>query len=166
MSPGEERRIHQAFMVSLAIKAADAILELGVTVLLALVDAKVLSGAVIRLAQKELLHHPDDRVAAWFRQSAEAFSIDAKTFAVLYLGSHGLIKLVLVIGLYRNQGWAYPVSIVAFGAFIVYQIHRYTFTHSPFLIVLTVFDIVVIALVWHEWRVRRARGELAAGQVR
>jgi uncharacterized membrane protein len=33
------------------------------------------------------------------------------------------------------------------------------FTHSPFLIVLTVFDLVVIYLVWHEWRVRKARGD-------
>jgi len=27
--------------------------------------------------------------------------------------------------------------------------------------VLTVFDLVVMALVWHEWRFRRARGDFA-----
>lgn len=163
MTSAEEQRIHQAFMISLAIKAADAILELVVAALLALVDARVLTNAVIRLVAKELVHHPEDRLAAWVANAAENFSIDAKTFAVLYLASHGIIKLILVIGLYRNQAWAYPVSIVAFAAFIVYQVHRFTFTHSPFLIVLTVFDLVVIVLVWHEWRVRRkASGVLGA----
>jgi uncharacterized membrane protein len=157
MTPGEEDRLHQAFIVSLAIKAADATLELMVALLLALVDARVLSNAVVRIVAKELINHPDDRLAAWIARWAESFSIDAKTFAVLYLASHGVIKLALVIGLWRNQAWAYPVSLAAFAAFIVYQVHRFTFTHSPFLIVLTVFDLVVIGLVWHEWRRRKAR---------
>jgi uncharacterized membrane protein len=162
MTPAEEERLHQAFVISLAIKAADAILELTVALLLALVDVRVLSNAVVRLVAKELVHHPDDRLANWISHWAESFSIDAKTFAVLYLAIHGVIKLALVIGLWRNQAWAYPVSLVAFAAFIIYQIHRFTFTHSPFLIVLTVFDLVVIVLVWHEWRRRRASGELGS----
>jgi uncharacterized membrane protein len=160
MTPAEERRIYRAFQITLAIKAADAILELLVSVLLAVVDTRALSNAVVRLVAKELVHHPQDRLANWIAHWAEGFSIDAKTFAVLYLASHGVIKLGLVVGLWRNQAWAYPVSLVAFAAFIVYQIHRFTFTHSPFLIVLTVFDLVVMVLVWHEWRRRRAKGEL------
>jgi uncharacterized membrane protein len=156
MTPAEEKRLHQAFVISLAIKAADAILELVSAALLAIVDARVLTGPVIRWASKELISHPEDRIAAWFRQAAEAFSVDAKTFAVLYLASHGMIKLALVIALFRNQAWAYPVSLVAFGGFIVYQLHRYAFTHSIFLIVLTAFDLIVMGLVWHEWRQRRA----------
>jgi uncharacterized membrane protein len=161
MTPADERRFHEAFVFTLAIKAADAILELIVALLLALIDVRVLSNAVVRLVAKELVHHPQDRLANWIAQWAESFSIDAKTFAVLYLASHGVIKLALVVGLWRNQAWAYPVSLIAFAAFIVYQIHRFTFTHSPFLVVLTVFDLVVIVLVWHEWRRRRASGELA-----
>ena len=98
MSPAEEKRIHQAFIVSLAIKAADAILELAVALLLAVVDVRVLSNAVVRLVAKELVHHPEDRVAAWVARAAEGFSIDAKTFAVLYLAIHGVIKLILVVG--------------------------------------------------------------------
>lgn len=160
MTPAEEDRIHQAFVISLAIKAADAILELAVALLLAVVDVRVLSNAVVRLVAKELVHHPEDRLANWIARWAEGFSIDAKTFAVLYLATHGVIKLILVVGLWRNQAWAYPVSLVAFTLFIVYQLHRFLFTHSPFLIVLTVFDLIVIYLVWHEWRVRKARGDL------
>lgn len=155
MTPAEERRVHQAFVASLAIKAADAALELISALLLAVVDPRLLTGPVIRWTTKELLNHPGDRVAAWFKTAAEAFSVDARTFAVIYLATHGAIKLVLVAGLYRNQAWAYPVSLIVFAGFILYQLHRYAFTHSAFLIVLTVFDLVVMMLVWHEWRVRR-----------
>ena len=72
------------------------------------------------------------------------------------------VRTVLRLGGGRPAGRAYPVSLVAFAGFIVYQIHRFTFTHSPFLIVLTVFDLIVIVLVWHEWRRRRANGELVS----
>ena len=160
MTPAEERRFYQAFRFTLVIKAADAILELMIAGLLAVLDTRVLDNAGVRLVAKELVKHPEDRLANWIAKWAEGFSIDAKTFAVLYLAGHGIIKLGLVIGLWRNQTWAYPVSLVAFGAFIVYQAYRFTFTHSPFLIVLTVFDLVVIVLVWHEWRRRKALGEL------
>jgi uncharacterized membrane protein len=43
-----------------------------------------------------------------------------------------------------------------FGGFIAYQLYRYTHTHSLALIALTVFDAIVIWLVWLEWRDRRA----------
>ncbi len=156
MTLAEERRIYQLFIISLALKVGGAVLEIVSAVLIAVVDAKVLSGTVVRLAGEFLLAHPDDRIAEYFQHAAEHFSVDVKTFAVLYLASHGLIKLFLLIGLLRNVSWAYPASIVAFSAFIVYQLYRYTHTHAVMLIVLTVFDLIVVGLVWHEWRLRRA----------
>lgn len=49
----------------------------------------------------------------------------------------------------------YPLSLIALGAFIVYQLYRYSYTQSFGLILLTVFDLIVIVLVWHEWRLLR-----------
>ena len=42
-----------------------------------------------------------------------------------------------------------------FGAFIAYQLYRYSYTHEIALILLTVFDLFVIALAWHEYRLLR-----------
>jgi len=39
-----------------------------------------------------------------------------------------------------------------FSAFIAYQLYRYSFTHDPALILLSIFDAVVIALAVHEYR--------------
>jgi uncharacterized membrane protein len=154
-SAAEERRIHQVFLVSLAIKAVDALLELVAALLVAVLDAEALQHTALVIAGKHLGTHPHDRVFLWFATVAANFSIEAKTFAAIYLASHGIVKLLLVIGLWRNQAWAYPVSLIVFAGFIVYQLYRFTFTHSAFLIVLTVFDLVVMVLVWHEWRQRR-----------
>jgi uncharacterized membrane protein len=46
--------------------------------------------------------------------------------------------------------WSYPASLVALGAFMVYQIYRYSYTYSAGLLVLTVFDAIVMVLIWHE----------------
>jgi len=60
-----------------------------------------------------------------------------------------------VIGLLRERLWAYPASFAVFGAFIAYQLYRYSFTHDFALILLSVFDLFVIALAVHEYRLLR-----------
>jgi len=42
------------------------------------------------------------------------------------------------------------------GLFIVYQLYRFSHTHGAGLIALTVFDIFVMGLIWHEQRLIRA----------
>jgi len=51
--------------------------------------------------------------------------------------------------------WAYPASLAALGLFIVYQLYRFTDTHGIGLIVLTIFDLVVMVLIWQEYKVVR-----------
>jgi uncharacterized membrane protein len=80
------------------------------------------------------------------------FSVSSQHFYAFYLLSHGLVKVALVIGLLRNKLWAYPASLVVLSLFIVYQVYRYSYTHSMGLIVLTVFDVFVMFLIWHEYR--------------
>ena len=61
------------------------------------------------------------------------------------------VKLLLLIGLWREKLWSYPLAIVVFTAFIAYQLYRFSFTHSPSLLLLTLMDFVVIWLTWHEY---------------
>lgn len=60
--------------------------------------------------------------------------------------------MVLVAGLLREKLWAYPASIVVFGLFIFYQLARFRYTHSVELLLLTVLDVIIILLTWHEYR--------------
>ena len=78
--------------------------------------------------------------------------IDGAKFTAYYLASHGIVKLFVIIGLWRKKLWYYPTAIVVFASFIVYQLYRFNFTHSIWLLVLTVLDVVVIWLTWHEYK--------------
>ena len=85
-------------------------------------------------------------------------SVGAQQFAAFYLLSHGVVKTWLIVGLLREKLWYYPVAIVVFVGFVVYQVFRFQVTHSSWLLVLTVVDIVVIWLTWHEYRYLRQSG--------
>jgi len=64
---------------------------------------------------------------------------------------------VLVVALWFNKLWAYPLTIVVFGGFMVYQVYRYTHTHSFALMMLTAFDAVVVWLTWQEWQLQQKK---------
>ena len=51
-----------------------------------------------------------------------------------------------------EQALGYPLMILMLAAFIGYQVYRIALTGSVPMILLTVFDLVVIVLVWIEYR--------------
>jgi uncharacterized membrane protein len=95
-----------------------------------------------------------DLLARMLAKMAALLSTDTKTFAAYYLLGHGAVKVFLAVYLLRERMWAFPVSIAIFGLFVVYQLHRFTFTHSISLLGLALLDVVVIGLIWREWRLR------------
>lgn len=154
----DEHRIHQVFKLSLLLKGAHALIECLGGIALALVSTETIVSLVGTLTQEELLEDPKDFLAGHLVEFAAQFSVSSQHFYAFYLLSHGLVKLVLVIGLLRNRMWAYPVSLIVMSLFIVYQLYRYSYTHSTALIALSIFDVVVIGLIWHEYRLVRRLG--------
>ncbi len=59
------------------------------------------------------------------------------------------------MGLLREKLWYYPIAIIAFRLFIAYQLYRFSFTYSLFLLFITTIDAVVILLTWHEFQYLR-----------
>lgn len=147
----DEHRIHRIFRISVVLKGAHALLETVGGVLLYLINTETVVALVNKATQEELIEDPNDLVATHLLILAQQFSVASKSFYAFYLFSHGLIKLGLVVGLLRNRLWAYPSSLVAMAIFIVYQLYRYSYTHSFGLLLLTAFDLLVMALIWHEW---------------
>ena len=150
-----ERRIHQIFRLSILLKGAHALIECAGGLALALVSTRTIVDLVNWFTQEELVEEPQDFVAAHLLSWAQSFSVQTEHFYAFYLLSHGVVKLSLVAGLLHNRLWAYPASLVVMGLFIVYQLYRYSRSGGAGLIVLTVFDLFVIALIWHEYRLVR-----------
>ena len=147
-----EARVHQIFAVSVLLKGAHSLIECIGGILLATIGTGTLHQLVNRLTQDELVEDPHDLIATHLLQFAQSFSVSTQHFYAFYLLSHGLVKLLLVVGLLRSQLWAYPASLVALLMFILYQAYRYSYTGSIGLIILTIFDLAVMVLIWHEYR--------------
>jgi len=150
-----ERRIHQIFEISVLLKGAHALVECVGGLVLAFVSTSAITSLVNALTQEELIEDPNDFVATHLLSLAQNFTVSTRHFYAFYLLSHGVIKVFLVIGLLRNKLWAYPVSLLVLGLFIVYQLYRFSYTHGFGLIALTVFDVMVMGLIWHEYRLVR-----------
>ncbi|HVB78982.1 MAG TPA: DUF2127 domain-containing protein [Candidatus Binataceae bacterium] len=150
-----EQRIHLIFEVSVLLKGAHAVIECVGGLALAFATTTSMAGLVNRLTQDELIEDPHDFVATHLSTMVQEFSVTTKNFYAFYLISHGIVKLALVIGLLRNKLWAYPASLVVLVLFMIYQIYRFYYTLSVGLMVLTVFDLIVMVLIWHEYGLMR-----------
>ena len=150
-----ERTIHRVFQFSILLKGAHALIECISGIALDAVSTAEIAALVRMVTQDELHEDPHDAIAGYLQQMAAGLSFSSKEFYAFYLLSHGVIKLLLVAGLLRNKLWSYPASLAVLAGFIAYQLYRYSYTHSLGLLLLTMLDAIVIALVWHEYRLVR-----------
>ena len=151
----QEKRIHRIFVVSVLFKGAHALIEIAGGLALYLVSAATIVAAINRWSYDELIEDKHDWIASHLLRFAGTFSVQEHDFYAFYLLSHGVVKAILVTGLLREKLWAYPASFAVFGAFIAYQLYRYSFTHDVALIFLSIFDLFVIGLAVHEYRLLR-----------
>src|ERR1700716_898936 len=135
-----------SFRISIALKGLNAALEIVGGVALAAVSPAFILRSVALLTQDELAEDPHDLIANYFLHAASHLSLSGQRFAAVYLFSHGVIKIGLVWALLKHKLWAYPLS------FIVFQLYRFTFTQGLGLIALSLFDLVVIWLIYLEYR--------------
>lgn len=147
-----QRRLHQVFEISVLLKGLNGLLECAAGIALYLVSTQTIVSLIYRAAHHELIARPHNFLAQHLMGAAQQFSVATKSFYSAYLVGHGVIKLVLVVGLLRGWRWSYPVAIVALAGFVTYQLHRIWLTHGVLLAVLTGFDVFLIAMIWHEWR--------------
>jgi uncharacterized membrane protein len=147
-----EKTTHVLFQLSLLCKAVFAAAEILAGIGAFFVTQQFVLRLVEHLTRMELFQHPHDLIANYLYASAQHFSLSTRNFTAAYLLSHGVIKLWLIVGLLREKLWYYPLAIAVFGLFVVYQLYRFNLSHSPWLILITLVDVVVIGLTWHEYR--------------
>jgi uncharacterized membrane protein len=148
--------LHQSFEVGISLKGVGALFEIASGLLLWFVKPSQMNEIVRRLGENLLADAPHHPFAVHVLNASHRFADNGTEFASMYLLAHGVVKLVLVICLMLNKIWAYPLTIAVFTAFMVYQVHRFTHTHSWALIWLTAFDAVIVYLTWQEYQEQRA----------
>jgi uncharacterized membrane protein len=153
------------FRIGLFLKAADGLLEIIAGTLLLIISPSTLERLAHTVTAHELSEDPHDHIAHFILNSTEHLSSGATLFGAIYLLSHGISKVVLVVLVLRGELWAYPWLIALLGAFIAYQIYVICFAAFSWgLAALTAFDCALVWLTWREYQARRA--ERASGRPR
>jgi uncharacterized membrane protein len=165
MDGAKDRRTARLFRVAMLVKGLDGAAELIVAMVLLLVSTATVHRLVADVLARDLLGSADGPLARHVVTVTDGFAAGNRTFAVVYLGLHGVVKLALVVALLRKWLPAYPVAIAVLGAFVVYEVYRATRTGSFLLPVLAALDIAIIVVIVREYRILR-RGRLEVKRAR
>ena len=150
------RRTDRLFRLALLVKAVDGAAELVGALVLLTVPGAALASLVNDIVARDLLGPPDGSLARHFEAGTAEFVSGSRTFAVVYLALHGVVKLALVVALLRRWQPAYPVAALVLGVFVAYELYRATRTGSVLLPLLAALDLAIIWLIVREYRLLRA----------
>jgi uncharacterized membrane protein len=150
-TPRKATTINSLFEIAVVGKAVDGLLEIIGGLLLFLVSPEQLNWILRAVTQHELSNDPHDVLANLLVHSVQHVSVGTWNFAAVFLLWHGAVKVGLVAALLLKLRWAYPLAIVAFSLFLVYQVYRYLHTYSVWLLVLSLLDLFVIVVIWFEY---------------
>ena len=142
----------KVFEGGIIIKGASGALEFLSGLLLLFVSPAIMHRFIAFITQRELVEDPRDKVANLLIQSTQHFGSGSRAFLIIYLWIHATIKLIAVIGIIKNQLWAYPFSLISLGLLMLYQTYTIFFVHASIgMILLTIFDIIILWLIWREY---------------
>ncbi len=152
------RRLERLFRIALLVKGVDGAVELIAAVVLLVVSGQAVHRLVADVLAHDLVGPPDGTLARHLVAGTAEFASGNRTFAVVYLALHGVLKLLLVVALLRHWVPAYPVAVVVLGLFVIYELYRAVHTGSVVLPFLAALDVAIIVLVLREYReLRRAQ---------
>ncbi len=140
------------FEYAVIIKGFSGVWETVSGLLFLFVNKEVFNNLFHFIFSNELLEDPYDPFINFIAQSLQNISVNTKIFIAIYILVHGLINIFLTIQLYRNKLWAYLLAMSAMIIFIIYQIYRIILYHSAVLTIITIFDLILIFLIWHEYK--------------
>ena len=148
---------------ALHLKGLDGAAELLAGVALAVVGPRELGGLTRRVVEHHLLGSPHGALAERFAAGEAALTGGDRTFAVVYLTLHGLVKLGLVVALLREVLRAYPVAAGVLGVFCAFEVYRAVDRGSWSMWAAAALDLALVVLVLREYRRLRSRRRRAGG---
>lgn len=149
---------HELFEAGVLLKALNSLWETAAGIFILSSTHQFIRNWFVFFSREEYVGGGrDDFVFRYITEHLNQLSVSTKNFVGLYLLFHGLLNMFLAYNLYKNRLWAYPFSMGVTSLFLVYQIYRLLHTHSPVLLLITIFDIAFIYLTWHEYNYQKRR---------
>ncbi len=143
--------LHDSFEIGILLKGINGMLEIvGGGFLIFLTPGRMRNFTNF-LIEHGVSEDPKDRIAAYILRMCRDFSVHTQYFAIYYLLSHGIIKVILVYLLWRRRLWAYPLAVVVLFGFVVTQVYMFSYRPSFWVGALTILDVLLIFLTLNEY---------------
>ncbi|WP_436494241.1 DUF2127 domain-containing protein [Actinokineospora sp. HUAS TT18] len=127
-------------------KALDGGLQVLAALLLAAVPPAVITGAANAVISRDLVGDHNGTLAHHLSRAAYSLA-EGRTFAVVFLLAHGLVKLGIAWALHRRMVAVYPAVCAALSLFVGYEVVRGIRTGSVGLFAFALLDTLVIAVI-------------------
>ena len=145
------KTFHTIFEAGVLIKAIDSVAEMALGAFFYFLSPRLINNIIFSLSGDELTEKQRDPIWNFFFHHFASVTANTLNFWAFLLIGHGILKLLLVAGLLKNKLWIYPASAIAFSFFALYQAYTLIYAPSALLTVLTLFDVIFIALILHEY---------------
>ena len=108
-------------------------------------------------AYRQVMRHvigrdPNDHIFGFIAHTLTLHGYAVTYFIVAYLFFWGAVDIFLSLAMLRHILWAFPLSIALIAGFILYEIYRYSHTHSDVLLAIIIIDLFLIYLIRREHR--------------
>lgn len=143
--------LDRVFESGIVLKGISGVIEFCTGLGLFFVSPAKIHDWVVLITQRQLVEDPDDHVAQLLLGWTAGLAHSHRGFIIAYLWIHAAIKLITLIGILRNQLWAYPFSLITLGLLVIYQIYQIGLSASGGMIALTIFDCALVWLIWREY---------------
>jgi len=100
----------------------------------------------------ELTDEPGDILVRTVTSVLHQHPFQVTYFLAGYFLFWSILDIILSITMLRKKTWAFPISFVLIGLFIVYEIFRFTHTHSLVLLWIISFDIFLMWIIKREYQ--------------
>jgi len=151
---------HLIYKIGIALKAVIGVIEVVAGTAFLFMSHAAIYSLINAVFEGKLGENSGD----WFWQIVAAGLNDLSTsgegvWAFVFL-SHGIIKLLLIGGLWKERLWSYPTSAFVFTLFIFYQTYQLASFWSFALFAITALDVAIVALVLYEYSIKKKELEV------
>ncbi len=147
----------RVYFVTVAIKGIDGLIELIAGIVL-IIAPHFLHSVLATLFGHASVHkgHFMQFVAQNIAHIDSELSRGGLLIVILFLISHGVIKLALVYALLKEILWAYPYALFVLTLFLVYQLYILAIHPTIGMGLFALLDAIIIWVVWGEWQKLKA----------
>jgi uncharacterized membrane protein len=146
-----EKDYHKLFRIGILVKGADGLIEACAGVIIYCINYTVASAMLFTIFREEVAESPRDPFWGYLIKEWHSLALSGHIFWGLLFMAHGVTKLALSVALLKNRPWAYPTAAVVFTLFVGYEVYSLASRPSLFLWLITIFDVIVIGLILHEY---------------